>query len=227
LFLGPGCDRPSGSNVPDEPQATGAESRVDLAEDFEATELDLEQRTALECTFRIEATGAIEVALDGVLTLGEEPGDPGESGEIEKLPVIVLEARGQFAGAEYDADFRQNGAMVWAGDTNYPPYPALREAVVIGMTRMGLLHNLARLIDEGVPDHAKGGVRDWVKVVAVRAPSPAEATGRAYAFDIVVDGVLSGEATLHLDDAGRPARRVQTVHFEEGDMQVTEIYDCR
>jgi hypothetical protein len=40
----------------------------------------------------------------------------------------------------------------------------LTEALVLGFTRMGILHNLARLTRGAAPDHADGGVREWVEV---------------------------------------------------------------
>jgi len=44
-----------------------------------------------------------------------------------------------------------------------PVPPEVREALVIGLTRMGILHNLARLVAGVPPDRASGGVRDWVE----------------------------------------------------------------
>ena len=57
--------------------------------------------------------------------------------------------------------------------------PALNEAIVIGLTRMGHLHNIAVLTGGLPPDHSDGGAADWVRVAnfarsdSVARPDPA------------------------------------------------------
>ncbi len=94
----------------------------------------------------------------------------------------------------------------------------LQEALIVGMTRMGLLHNLARLVAAAPPDRAEGGVEDWVRVGAFSA-DPA-----GVAFDITVDGQPAGAAKLSLGRDGLPRIRRQLVSFPEGQMRVTERY---
>lgn len=107
--------------------------------------------------------------------------------------------------------------------------PALREAVVLGMTRMGLLHNLARLTVADLPDHAEGGVDGWVETHSA-AWGPTEriegVEARALHFALRVAGTEAAEVTLWLDPAtGLPVRRNQTVDFPGGTMTVVERYD--
>lgn len=94
----------------------------------------------------------------------------------------------------------------------------LREALIVGITRMGLLHNLARLVAAAPPDRAEGGVLEWVQVGAFSA-DPA-----GVAFDITVNGQPAGAAKLSLGADGLPRIRRQLVSFPEGQMRVTERY---
>ncbi len=106
--------------------------------------------------------------------------------------------------------------------------PALRAALVVGMTRMGLLHNLARLTSATPPDHAEGGVAEWVTTHDAAWGARRTIDGRvtqALHFAIRVSGTEAGNATLWLDTkTGLPVRREQVVHFPSGTMTVTENY---
>ena len=106
------------------------------------------------------------------------------------------------------------------------PRPAgLAAALVVGLTRMGVLHNLAMLVGGAAPARAEGGVEDWVQTVDHRPLSPAPAEGEAICFGLRVEGEPSGEATLWLDADGMPTRREQIVPFPEGEMRVVERYE--
>ncbi|PIQ62694.1 MAG: hypothetical protein COV99_05315 [Bacteroidetes bacterium CG12_big_fil_rev_8_21_14_0_65_60_17] len=94
----------------------------------------------------------------------------------------------------------------------------LNDALIVGLTRMGLLHNLARLVAGAPPDRAEEGVRDWVQVGAFSA-DPA-----GVAFDITVAGEPAGAAKISLSADGLPTVRRQLVSFPEGQMRVTERY---
>lgn len=83
---------------------------------------------------------------------------------------------------------------------------------------MGILHNIANLSAGGMPDHATGGVDEWVLV------SNVEVAAAAYNFDIIVADIPSGSATLTTDEIGNPTMRKQTVVFPGGEMRVVETY---
>jgi hypothetical protein len=101
----------------------------------------------------------------------------------------------------------------------------VREAMLIGMARMGLLHNLARLVAAMPPDRAAGGVTDWVRAEDIGWVSPVErSAGPGFRFRILVAGQDAGDAELWLDEAGLPLRRDQTVRFPQGDMRVREDF---
>tara|TARA_R110002073_G_C9008430_1_gene539605 strand:- start:182 stop:454 length:273 start_codon:yes stop_codon:yes gene_type:complete len=83
---------------------------------------------------------------------------------------------------------------------------------------MGILHNIANLTADAQPDHADGGVADWVVVHNV------EKNEQSFTFDIIVSGTPSGSATLALGGSGDPESRQQTVTFPGGEMKVVETY---
>jgi hypothetical protein len=105
---------------------------------------------------------------------------------------------------------------------------ALREALALGFTRMGLMHNLFRLYTGAKPDHADGGVTAWVEAHGFEWLADTVASGRParpLRFTVRVDGTDTAEAVLYLDTAtGLPLRREQTVRFDTGVMVVEERY---
>jgi hypothetical protein len=140
---------------------------------------------------------------------------------------------GTFAGAPADlalvADGRfvrlrngeQRSEVVAGRDSN--------RALLLGLTRMGLLHNLARLAGLRAPDHAEGGIEQWVVLDSFRPvtfPQGGELAGTlAVGFDLVVEGTDSGSARLWFDpDSGLPRRRQQSVRLPQGEMTVVETY---
>lgn len=191
--------------------------------DAEAMYLKLEKRlleaASVRLTYDITAEGALEAHLRGKLTLQE--GDR-----------LELDGSGPFGGSPLEVSLVSNGEDLRGGtrprsfDISAPP--ALREAVVLGLTRMGLLHNLARLTAGSPPDRANGGVEEWVLVENVRRGEPQEVDGTAsvpLSFDVVVSGVPSASATLWLSkDTGLPVKRTQTVRFGSDEMRVVERY---
>jgi hypothetical protein len=109
-----------------------------------------------------------------------------------------------------------------------PPASKLREAVVLGLVRMGLLHNLATLTMDRPIDKVDGGFADWVKPLAPSDGHSDVIKGvacRRVDFHIDVEGRDMGEASLCIADAtGLPVQRKQTVHFPQGDMTVVESF---
>jgi hypothetical protein len=160
--------------------------------------------------FEVTAEGAIEADLRGMLEAS--------AGEVR------LTAAGSFAGQAVDLTLLADGDRLELGngpELDRIPTPAyLNEALVIGLTRMGILHNLARLTGGTAPDHAGGGIRDWVTVGAVTADAD------TIAFDLTVAGEPAGSAALQIDSGGRPVLRRQTVEFSTGQMRVVERYSA-
>jgi hypothetical protein len=186
------------------------------AEVFHALETRLLETSAARASFHITAEGVLTVALDGVLVLAGEGG-------------LALDAAGTFGDRAVRVALRAaDGLMTWSNgmDTVQERTPAhATEAIVIGLTRMGLLHNLARLVAARPPDRAAGGVTDWVRAEDMGWAAPAEGSaGPGVRFRILVAGQESGDAALWLDGAGLPLRREQTVRFPQGEMRVREEY---
>ena len=100
--------------------------------------------------------------------------------------------------------------------------------LLVGFTRMGILHNVAVLTRGAGPDHADGSADDWVRVENFRDAGEREVEGAAVSgvtFDLMVDGEPSGTGTLWLAVSdGLPVRRDQVVLFPEGEMRVVETY---
>ena len=161
--------------------------------------------------FEITATGGVEANLQGSLAL---------RGKDE----IELTVSGNFACDEIDLMIHnaEDGLLIGAKDSprTIAMPAALRDSVVIGFTRMGILHNIARLSAGAPPDHSEGGVGNWVTVNEV-TKSPDE---RHLSFDIIVAGQSSGSAKLLLDPFGMVVKRDQTVEFPGGTMVVVENY---
>ncbi len=109
-----------------------------------------------------------------------------------------------------------------------PPAPKLREAVALGLSRMGLLHNLMKLSLDQAIDRADGGFGAWVKAVAPKDGHSDTVHGescRRVDFGIEVEGHAMGEASVCVSDlTGLILNRRQTVHFPQGDMIVSETF---
>lgn len=176
---------------------------------FTALESRLLQSENVALEYHVESTGAFLANLNGTLRLHDDHS-------------VTLTAEGLFGNAtvqlslQADQQSMQGGNGAAGFDIDTPAN--LRPALLIGLTRMGILHNLARLTAAQPPDQADGDVQTWVRATDLSA------SGDALSFAIVVAGQPSGNATLMLDARGLPAYREQVVNFPGGSMQVTERY---
>lgn len=187
----------AGSTPPaDEPSADSS-----LGDELAAFERGLLEAESLALPFTVRAEGALEVALEGELRI--------------EGAMIRLTASGTFGGEAVDLQLHADETFLFVGDTEQARPPHLKEALVLGLTRMGILHNLAVLTNGQPPDHSDVGVEPWLRV-RVRDAAP-------FAFAILVDGEQVAEARLTVAD-GRPVSREQTVAFPEGEMRVRETY---
>jgi hypothetical protein len=183
--------------------------------------------------FEVESHGAIESDLRGILVVAPD----GRA---------LLEAQGTFAGATGVARLECDGKLMrgTSGTARLElPCPAgLGPALLLGLVRMGVLHNVARAWSakppdraDAVPDAAPSAAMDaWVTTAGHRRPPTepdrAAAPFESIAFDVVVDGTPVGDAALHLDADGNPTSREQTVRFPGADhvveMTVVERYEA-
>ena len=187
----------------------------------------LEQRLSEEdfhFVFTVTSSGVVESGLNGeVWARGNH---------------LQMSATGTFAGTPIDvrlsADGERMRATVGGKTTVDMPQPEdLKRAIVVGLTRMGVLHNIAVMLGGRPPDHADGGVDEWVVADAFTTQpkvEPSELTadsvgGALVSFDLTVAGKPAGEVSLWLDpEGGRPLERHQAVEFPEGSMTVREVY---
>lgn len=182
----------------------------EAAATFDALEDRLLKSSYLELTGRIESTGAVVSSLEGSLIID---GDR-----------VLLGFGGSFAGNPVTIELSSDGTTMTGGsgtlsfEVETPP--ALKEGLLIGVTRMGILHNLAVLASGNPPQATYGEAPTWVTV--------SDVTGGEHSlgFGVVVDGKPSATAKLTLNtETGLPAKREQTVRFPESDMQVVEDYE--
>lgn len=189
----------------------------------ERTMSELEKRllgaARVEIEFRVQSEGVVVSAVEGKLSWTG-------SDEVE------LVATGELAGAPIDLALRADASTmtIFVGGQQHssgPRPPALVEALAIGLTRMGVLHNIAVLSGGLAPDHAEGHVREWVEYGKPQLGEPELLGGveaRPLEFAISVEDQWVGQATLWLGEGGLPIERQQAVNFPEGQMKVTERY---
>ena len=175
-------------------------------------------------TFEIDSKGENAAHLTGTIELIDGNG-------------LRLMAEGNFKSepVQVELDSRDPSGIVRtttkgpsASSHKDPPAQKLREAVGLGIARLGLLHNLALLSLDQPVDKAAGGFADWVKPLAPKDGASDTINGepcRRVDFGIEVDGKNLGEASMCIADAtGLPMQRSQTVHFPTGEMTVSETF---
>jgi hypothetical protein len=200
------------------PDARDSLSGLEGEEAFHRLEEGLLARQEMEIHYHITSKGLFVAELEGAMRLERDQGAflDGEGVFGDDPVALHLEvSAGWMKGGNQDEGFEG------------PAPTGLREAMVVGLTRMGLLHNLARLVAGAPPDRADGTVREWVEVREVGwvAPGEGEPGTRGIRFDIWVAGQPAGEATLWLDERDLPVLREQVVRFPGGEMRVVERYE--
>jgi hypothetical protein len=172
-----------------------------------------------ELEFWVVSEGAFSSSLAGELT-------------IRDGNAVSLEGRGRFGPDTVSVWLEGTpGKMRWGTleesfEDGVPP--ELREGVVIGLTRMGVLHNLARLVSGAPPDRTDGSVRSWVEVEEMAWREENSRPGEyGLSFRIRVGAEPAGRAVLWLDSEGEMVGRDQVVEFPGGEMRVEERYRWR
>jgi hypothetical protein len=168
----------------------------------------------------LHSTGAVAAEFKGSTELGERNRGRGSyTGQLaQQAAALAFDSDGRTLQLSRGAETR---AEAVGAESN--------RALLVGLLRMGLLHNVARLHGLEGPDHAGGGVEQWVVLEGFRPTTYAlegELEGAmSFGFDLVVGGEPAGSARLWLDPAsGLPRRREQTVRFPQGEMKVVEDY---
>ncbi|HWW62135.1 MAG TPA: hypothetical protein VN181_12265 [Thermoanaerobaculia bacterium] len=167
-------------------------SAVPGAEQFAALEAQLLEADPFILRFHIESKGAITALAKGDV--------------IRIHDSFSLHAYGKAGGEDKEGDLKLEHAP-----------EATRRTVILGMTRMGLLHNIYRLyskqdVDADIDRRVEAGNVMWDPVA------------RKFTFDIMVQGAKTAEVELWVNEANRPVQRHVVVHFPQGDMNVRESY---
>lgn len=160
--------------------------------------------------YEIDASGAFEAEFHGKLELAGPSTTLTFVGEFGGRPV---RGKLEFDGERLVVQSNEKRIEEMIDDPLH-----VRDAVVIGWMRMGLLHNLAQMAFVRPPDRCDGTVREWVRTEGHRRD------GTEIVFDIIVDGTPSATGRLELDGDGLPQRRTQTVRFGDKEMRVVETY---
>jgi hypothetical protein len=170
-------------------------------------------------------------------------GGAGSNGAVTStLEGKAILASGNRAHIEFAGDFGStsvflalvsDGEKLWGGNgtKNFEAEtpPSLNEGIILGLTRMGILHNLAVLSGPAPPEGTDGTIRDWLTATNFAWGEPETLDGvstETITFDIVVRGEPSAKAMLWLNrETGLPVQRQQTVRFPDGEMMAVEVYE--
>jgi SAM-dependent methyltransferase len=167
--------------------------------------------------FEVSADGAFTAALHGQVSLGDGN-------------ALLLEASGVFGGDSVSVWLdASEELMSWGNRENRSERmrpPGLRDAVVVGFVRMGVLHNLARLVTGAPPDRMDGDVRSWVEAEDPEWVSRDPEVGEAgLSFGIQVEGSRREwwlEAALKGPGAHSHERRSSSGFERTGGTRMTE-----
>lgn len=165
----------------------------------------------IKTTYQASSTGAFEINLTGRLEI-----KPGVS--------VLWTSEGVFGGRGVDFTFSADSDSVFYTSQS-SSYAQLRpghldEAIVKGLFRMGIMHNLAVLSAGKLPDRAQSDSIDQWLDVQFHQP---EQRSDTLSFDVVVNGNPTAKAKLKLKD-GKPVYRWQHVEMGGG-MTVIESFD--
>jgi hypothetical protein len=199
--------------------ARSAPAAPDAAARFAALERRLLAARSIRFDAEIRAEGVLPSNLTGrALLARENRASLAFAGTFDRTPAqIVLVSDGtRMRGGAPELEFELTAPA------------ALGEGLVLGLTRMGLLHNLAVMSSGSPPEGTDGRAREWVSVREfgwADSTELAERPAEVLRFEIVVAGAVAGQASLWLDpDSGLPVLREQTVRFPDGTMRVVEQY---
>ena len=193
---------------------------ADPSDAFESLEGRLLAAPVVQSESLLVAEGALTAKLRSVHTVTDEG-------------VITVVATGTFGGVPIDLRLVSDGKrmrVTTPDGTRERELPAdLRGGLLLGLTRMGWMHNVAMLAAGGWPDATDGKVDDFTRAVNVLGGERLEVDGRerrALTFGVEVRGSVAATAVLWLDcETGLPLERWQKVQLPQGEMHVVETYE--
>ncbi len=168
--------------------------------------------------FEIVSQGQMESKVEGELRLAT-------GGRVR------LEAKGSIAGEDMSVLLISDGDRLYlrspAGSQITETPKEIREALVKGLVRMALLHNLAQLARGRTPERAEGGIEEWVAASEFSLDEQTSLHGVSAIplhFDITIGGRDVAEATLWISAAKKPIQRRQTIYHQIGATTIKETY---
>lgn len=190
------------------------------SEVLERLEARLLQARVVRVEASLRATGAVQATLEGFT-------------ELRGRNHAQARYEGRFAGAAALLTLAADGRQLQLGNAGrsrtLPVGADSNRALLLGLTRMGLWHNLTRAVALEAPDHDVGGFGDWSVADNFRPVTFAqvgELAGLAtLGFDLQLDGRPTASVQLWLEPAsGLPRRREQTLQLPAGEVRVVETY---
>lgn len=191
----------------------------DGKESFDALEKTLLEAKTVRFKSKLETEGVVTASFEGELVAAS--GNKvnlkfdGKYGKKEAKAQLVADGKEMFH-ASADA----------ASRSDCPD--KLNEGIVLGVTRMGTMHNIYKVSNGMEPDGTDGKAREWVTVSGFRnfkEEVVEKVDAVSFEFDITVGGEKRAHATLWLNKkTGLPIKRFQTVQFGDKTMKGTEVF---
>jgi hypothetical protein len=139
------------------------------------------------------AEGSVQADVEATLTIG---------------PDTSIAYKGNVMGQDVD--------KTW----EHPTTPDLRDAILLGITRMGILHNLVLFTRDRPPANVEGHIRD-----ALIPHDFAKAPGGGVSYKLRAGNREMGEGVIKINSKSHyPMSRKFTAHLDKGDMRVSEVY---
>lgn len=188
------------------------------ADELASAEQRMLAAAVLRVDYEVHAEGAVNADLRGDLV-------------VQKPGRAAIDASGEFVDAPIKLQLISDGTHMRGGNAtqrfDLATPEGLHDGLLLGLVRMGILHNLAMLSAGAPPDATDGSASTFAVAKDVRwlAGTEPESNSKALKFSLLVHDQHAGDVTLWLDPlTGLPQHREQRVYFDHGEMRVSERY---
>lgn len=174
--------------------------------------VDLYAHVSIEGPFERQLNGSFIIDESGTMTgsfrgtIGKDPATVAVKAEGEQLSMTLNQEQ-------------RNGTQP----------PALREAILVGLMRVGFAQSLIAFSQLQPPERAGGGVRDWVSYANVNVREASLAQGYhngeiGLQFDLMIGGQVAGHARLWISTQTQlPTRREQFLTYQDAEGKTREL----
>lgn len=169
---------------------------------------------------QVQASGLTSLHLSGTL-------------ELKERNRASASWRGDLRGEPAELAYSSDGRAAEMKAAGRPRTEGIgresNHALLAGALRMGLLHNVLRLAELQLPDHAADGFDAWAMTDNFRPTTFAlggDLQGAmSFGYDLVIDGATAGSVRLWLDPlTGLPKRQQLVLREPGGETIFTEDY---